>query len=105
MNPTSSGNEGFRILDEFACEAIPDPSILSRGGPDAFAKRSTNEGILAECELAADAVDNDDQPSRSDADIHMSCPQCQERLRIKASCAGHRGRCCSCGAVFVVRSG
>ena len=29
MNSHSNQNEGFRILEEFVCQAIPDPSVLA----------------------------------------------------------------------------
>jgi hypothetical protein len=47
-------NEGFRVLDELACEAIPDGSILSAG----MTGRGVNAGMVVDSEssLANDRI-------------------------------------------------
>jgi hypothetical protein len=60
---TKSQNEGFRMLDDFICDALPDPAIR-KGGPS---RPGRNEGIHGVEELVVDlgaAQQVDDQEQR-----------------------------------------
>ena len=106
MNSHSNQNEGIRILEEFVCQAIPDPSGLPANGSNPISTHSQNEGILVGQELVANAVaEADYAPAKHKDIIHIVCPQCGMRLRVKPSLAGQRVRCPPCGAVFMVSSG
>jgi hypothetical protein len=49
--PASGQNEGFHVLDDFVCQAIPAPTI-SPAGPD---KQGRNEGMFVTEELVFEA--------------------------------------------------
>jgi hypothetical protein len=51
MAPKPGENEGFRVLEDFVCDAIPGPGI-STDGPCA---RGENEGVDVQWELVVNA--------------------------------------------------
>jgi hypothetical protein len=116
MNARFGRNEGFRILDEFVCQAIPDPAALPTGGAGPVSSQGVNEGMLVLEELTFDAtrqlpapepvdgatVQADQNTDGETQDFRINCPQCSQRLRTSPSMAGKQVRCPKCRAVFSV---
>jgi hypothetical protein len=59
MAAQPEGNEGFRLLEEFVCEAIPGPEVPAAAGPG----RGINAGVQVVVEVVARAP----QPPLSEA--------------------------------------
>jgi hypothetical protein len=64
MAPKPAENEGFRVLEEFVCDAIPGPGI-SKDGPFA---RGENEGVDVQWELVVNASH---EPLAEDRKAHL----------------------------------
>jgi hypothetical protein len=54
MTTHPGGNEGFRLLEELVCQAIPDTSAVAPRGVGVAAGRGENEGMQVREELALD---------------------------------------------------
>jgi len=56
MTSLPGKNEGFRILDEFVCRAIPEASAVAKEATHPVAGAGENEGMQVLAEAASDAL-------------------------------------------------
>jgi hypothetical protein len=55
MTDRRGNNEGLRLLEEFVCQAIPNPSLQGSGVEPSIIRRGTNQGIQSLQEVVLEA--------------------------------------------------